>query len=741
MSRLGTIARRTFLIGAAAIVGGAAFGTWRYRTPYANPIAANGIGAITPYVLIDASGVTIITPRAEMGQGIQSTLAALVAEEMDLPWDQVRVLHGPPAKAYYNAAMFAEAVPFAPTDESWLAETMRDVMAVPAKFLALQITGGSTSIPDAYEKMRAAGAVARVALLQAAATRLGVTANTLKTEGGAVIAPDGTRLPYTDLAVDAASADLPDVPPLKARADWQLLGKTLPRIDIPAKSTGTATFAGDIRLPGMRFATVKMNPHLGAAMNGYDDTAAKAMPGVEKIIPLGNGVAVVANTTWAAFQAAEAITFDWAPAAYPASSADLKAQITAAFTDDGLDATPRDDGDISTLTTPALEVEYSVPHLAHATMEPMQATAHLDNGKLTIWVGTQAPGLARSAVATATNLPSDSVEIITTTMGGGFGRRAEVDASVYAAQVAAAMPGTPVLVTWSREEDMTHDMYRPMAIGRIRAGLTEDGQISAFDFSTAAPSIMASLSGRLGLPAAGPDATLAQAAWEQPYTFPAYRIRAYRAAPGVPLGFWRSVGASQNTFFHESAVDELARLAKLDPLEFRLRHITHDPSRKVLEAVADMSGWATPRPGRALGLAFAISFGTPTAEVVEVEDTPDGIRITGAWAAVDVGVALDPGNIAAQVSGAMVFGLSAAMRGEITFAEGRVEQQNLFDYEPMRLSQCPDIQVRVLESGGHIRGIGEPGTPPAAPALANAIFALTGQRHRDLPLSRAVTFA
>ena len=740
MSRLRTIARRTFLVGSAAILGGVAFGFYKYRKPHPNPIAGAGIGALTPYVLIDPQGVTIITPRAEMGQGIHSTLAALVAEELDLPWDQVRVLHGPPAAAYYNAAMLEEGVPFAPTDESWLAETARSAMAIPAKFLALQITGGSTSIPDGYDKMRAAGAVARAALVQAAARRLGVDAATLRTEGGAVLAPDGTRMPYTDLAVDAAASDLPAVPPLKPRADWTLLGQSLPRVDMVEKSTGTAIFAGDIRLPGMRFATVRMNPALGAAMNSFDATAALALPGVDRVIDLGGGVAVVANTTWAAFQAADAIVFDWAPAAYPATSAEMKAQIAAAFTADTLDATPRDEGDVTTATGQTWQAEYHVPPLAHATMEPMQAAAHLHDGQLEIWVGTQAPGFARAAAAKAAGLPEASVTLHTTTMGGGFGRRAEVDATVYAAQVAAAMPGTPVLVTWSREEDMTHDMFRPMATARI-SGSVKDGAVETLDLAICAPSIMETFAERFGVPMGGPDSTLSQGAWEQPYGFPNYRVTTHRAPRTVPLGFWRSVGASHNAFFHESAVDELAHLAGADPLDFRLRQITHTPSLSVLETVAEMASWGRPRPGRALGVAFCLSFGVPTAQVIEVADTPDGIRLTGAWAAVDVGLALDPRNIEAQVSGAMVYGLSAAISGQITFAQGRVEQQNFWDYEPLRLHQCPDIQVRILESGSKIRGIGEPGTPPAAPALANALFALTGTRARELPLSNSFRFA
>lgn len=406
------------------------------------------------------------------------------------------------------------------------------------------------------------------------------------------------------------------------------------------------------------------------------------------------------------------------------------------------DARGRDDGDVdAALTgTVALEAEYVVPYLAHATMEPMSAIAWLHDGMLEIWTGTQAPGMAQSAAAKIAGLEAEKVAVHTQLMGGGFGRRAEVDAVRQAVHVAKALEGTPVLVSWTREEDMTHDMYRPMAMGRVRATLA-DGAIAAFDFATAATSTIASLAGRLGFPAMGPDATILQAAWEQPYAFPNYRVTGYRAPDAVPVGFWRSVGASQNAFFHESAVDELAHLAGVDPMLFRMRQMSHLPSIKVLETVAEMSDWGNVAAGRARGVAFSLSFGVPIAEVIEIENTDAGIRLTGAWIAADPGIALDPRNIEAQLSGAMIYGLSAAMTGEITFADGMVEQQNFWDYEPMRLSQCPPIAVRILENGDHVRGIGEPGTPPAAPALANAIFALTGQRYRRLPLKEFVTFA
>jgi isoquinoline 1-oxidoreductase beta subunit len=744
MGRAMKIARRGFLFGSVALLGGVAFGWYRYATPYGNPLEAalpDGATTLNPYVIVDQSGVTVIAPRAEMGQGIHSTLAALVAEEMDLDWSTIRVIHGPASAAYYNAAVLAEGVPFAPTDDSRLAKTVRGAMDIPAKFLGLQITGGSSSIPDGFEKMRLAGAAARMALVQAAAARLNIPAAQLSTENGAVLAPDGTRIPYADLAVDAAGIDLQEEPILKPRESWRLLGRSLPRTDMLAKVTGTETYAIDLRLPGMRYATVRTNPRLGGEMLSYDASTAEAMPGVERIIPLPNGVAVVATNTWAAMQAADAITFDWGPAPYPATSAEIADALRAAFTEDRKDSTNRDDGDVdAVLTTDDWQAEYTAPYLAHATMEPMSGAAWLRDGQLTVWAGNQIPTQALAQAHAITGLPAEAIDIQITPMGGGFGRRLEMDALRQSIQIAMAMEGTPVLLAWSREEDMTHDAYRPAAIARVRAKL-EGKALVAFDYATASSSVVESQAGRLGYSLPGPDGAIVQGAWEQPYRLPNHRVTGYRAPAMVPVGSWRSVGASQNAFFHESAMDELAHLAGADPLDFRLSQIDHDPSRKVLEAVAEMSGWGSAAPGRAKGVAFCMSFGVPTAQVIEVEDTPQGLRMTGAWIAADVGIALDPGNIEAQLQGGMVFGLSAAIRGEITFADGMAEQANFWDYEPLRLSQCPPIAVQVLQNQPHIRGIGEPGTPPAAPALGNAIFALTGQRLRDLPFARAVAFA
>jgi isoquinoline 1-oxidoreductase beta subunit len=735
MATIGKIARRTFLFGAAAIGAGVAFGWWTYRTPYANPL--EGMGAtLNPFVLIDGDGVTLIAPRAEMGQGIHTTLAALVAEEMDLDLAAVRVIHGPASPAYFNAAVLEEGAPFLPIDESWMARTVRDAMHVPGKLLGFQITGGSSSIIDAFDKMRLAGAAARAALVQAAAQRLGVTEG-LRTEGGAVIAPDGTRLTYTELAAEAATAVLPAAPEPKPRDQWRILGKTQQRVDMLGKVTGSAPFTADLRLPGMVYATARTNPHLGAGLVAVDSTAALAVPGVTSVVPVPNGVAVVASSTWAAFKGAEALTFDWAAASYPDSAGVTKA-LTAAL-DAPHDSRNRNDGDVdAALTGDLFEAIYTAPYLAHATMEPMTAAALLQDDRLQVWAGNQLPTQVLKVGAEITGLPEAAVSVETMLMGGGFGRRAEMDFIAQAIHVAKALEGTPVLLTWSREEDMTHDTYRPAAMARVRARL-DGGTVTAFHLATACSSVVESQVGRLGYAIPGPDATIVQGAADQPYVFANHRVTGHRAPAMLPVGSWRAVGNSQNVFFGETAMDELAHLAAADPVAFRLAHLTHAPSRQVIESVAGMAGWG--ETGRALGIAFCIAFGVPIAQVIEVEETGQGVRMKGAWAAVDVGLALDPGNIEAQVVGGMVYGLSAAIRGEITVEGGQVVQQTFWDYEPLRMPQVPPITVKVHETMPRIRGIGEPGTPPAAPALANAIFALNGTRLRDMPFARRIAFA
>lgn len=745
MSTLATIARRSFLIGSVAVLGGAAFGVYKYRQPHPNPLLdgpPEGSAAITPYIRIDAHGVTVITPRAEMGQGVHTTLAALVAEELDVAWEGLRVEHGVPGAVYFNEAVLREGVPFAALNEGFVAEGARAGMGVAAKFIGMQITGGSSSVPDAFEKMRVAGAAARFALVAVAAQRLGVPAATLKTEQGAVIAPDGRRLPYTELAEDASKVALPDEPPLKPRAQWRYLGQSMPRVDMVGKCTGTATFGVDVRLPEMVFATVRMNPALDAPLKSFDATAAKAMRGVLQVVELPGGVGVVANNTWRAFQAAQAVRCDWGDPVHLPTSAALMDAVVASFDEPHRDSRLRNDGDVdaSLATGQPLEVEYRVPYLAHATMEPMNAVAWLREGRLDVWTGTQAPTVARDQAARLAGLDAEQVHVHTTLMGGGFGRRAESDYVLQAVRLAMAVRGRPVKLTWRREEDMTHDLYRPAAVARFR-GLAAKGTVQALDVRVASPSVLESQGGRLGLAPPGPDRLIVDGLYDQPYAIAHWRATGHRTPASVPVSSWRSVGHSFNGFFMESFIDELAHQADADPMAFRRALLQHEPSRQVLAAVAAMSGWDKPlEKGRGRGVAFHLSFGVPVAEVVEVTASPDGVRVDQVFVAADVGVALDPRNLEAQLQSGVVFGLSAAMFGEITFAGGAVEQTNFHQYEAVRMAQSPRISVKVLENGGRIRGVGEPGTPPAAPALANAIFSATGQRIRELPLRKHVRF-
>ncbi|WP_170381711.1 xanthine dehydrogenase family protein molybdopterin-binding subunit [Ruegeria atlantica] len=738
MASVGKILRRTFLIGSAAIVGGVAFGAYYVNRPAANPLKpTEGQTALNPFVLIDQNGVTLFAPRAEMGQGVKTTWAALIAEELDVDLDQINVLHGPAAAAYYNSALMRESLPNKGYDISNFQHNLGEALGVLGKVLSLQVTGGSTSMKDGFERMRQAGASARETLKRAAANRLGVDPSELKTASGHVISPSGDKIAYTDLAVDAAGLEPVEVP-LRDPSEWRYLGQTQPRLDMVEKVTGTAGFGVDVRLPGMKFAAVRMNPKLGGAMNGFDDSAAKAMPGVEKIVDLGTGVAVIANNTWLANQAVEAIDVDWGDAPYPPDTAGIFAKIAEAF-DDAPNSTMRDDGDVSVTPDGATEItaEYQVPYLAHATMEPMNTTALYTGDALDLWCGNQAPTLIRFRVANTAGLDTEAVQIHTTYLGGGFGRRGELDFGEIATKVAMAMPGTPVQTTWSREEDMRHDYFRPGAIARLR-GAVQDGKAVLIDGSVASQSsTQQAVTRYTGLPGSGPDKVLVEGFFNQPYAVPNYRVSGHIAELDVPVGFWRSVGNSHNGFFHETFMDEMAHAAGRDPLEFRLELMKdeHAPSAGCLEAVKEMSGWTGQTPeGVGRGVAFTYSFGTPVAQVIEVVDEDGTIRINKAWIACDMGLALDPENVKAQMFGGMMYGLSAACYGEITFADGEVEQYNFPDYDALRMHTAPQVEVRVLETNRHMGGAGEPGTPPSMPALGNALFDLTGERARTLPL-------
>ncbi len=745
MGKLKTFTRRAFLVGSTAIAGGVALGVYAYKTPGENPMLANlgeGEAAITPYVKITTDGITLITPRADSGQGVYSVQAMLIAEELDVSIDKIRVDPGIPSATYYNTAISGEAVPFHSTDHSALAEGTRTVADSVMKLIGMQITGGSTTVPDQFEKLRIAGAVARETLKEALARETGIAASAMKTSDGHVELPDGSKRSYESLASLAANIEPVSKVTLRPESEWRYLGKDVQRIDIVAKSTGTQMYGIDMVMDGMVHATVRTNPRLGGKMLSFDASEAEKMRGVQKVIPVTNGVGVIADNTWRAFKAADAIRIEWEKAPYPHAMEDHWKTLAESFTPDRQDSRNLDLGDVEARLAEGkdVEAEYRAPYLAHAPLEPVSAIVKVTDGRVDIWTGTQIPRFIQNNVSKLTGLDTDAIHVHVLMMGGSFGHRLEDDYVLRAVELAMAMKDTPVKMTYSREEDMAHDFPRQIAMSR-GSGTVKDGRVETMDLSIAMPSVLNSQMGRQGFSVPGPDAIIFAAAWDQPYAIGNYRMTAYRAPDLAPISSWRSVGASSNAFFHESLLDELIHAAGADPLEERIRLMWHEPSRKTLEAVGEMSNWGSDLgPDRGRGVAFSLSFGVAVAEVVEVTNTDKGIRIDKVYVAAEVGKVLDPVNFDNLVKGGVIWGLGHAMNCETTFEDGMAEQTNYHAYEGMRLYQCPQIEVRGLENGEKIRGIGEPPVPPAAPALANAIFAATGKRIREMPFNKHIDF-
>ncbi|MDA7427145.1 molybdopterin-dependent oxidoreductase [Primorskyibacter aestuariivivens] len=745
MASIGKIARRTFLIGSAAIAGGVAFGVWRYKTPYDNPLEsdlAEGEAALTPYVKIDANGVTLITPRADKGQGAYHVQAALIAEELDVDLDQIRVDPGPPDRAYWNTALSAEAADFMSPGEGVMNRLAGGAADAMMKFIGLQITGGSTTVPDGFTKLRQAGASARETLKLAASEQTGTPVAQLTTKSGQVILPDGTALPFTELAAIAATLDPVQDVALRDPSQWRYIGKPMQRLDIVAKSTGTQDYGIDAHVPGMVHATVLLNPAQTGSLRDYDATDALNMRGVKAVLPITGGLGIVADNTWRAFQAAQAIKAEWGPAPFPADMQDHWKRLSDSFTDGAQDSRKRDDGDVeAALTGDVIEAEYRAPYLAHAPLEPISAIVRVDDDAVEVWTGTQIPRFIQANIARITGVDADKVTVHVLMMGGSFGHRLEDEVVKQATEIAMQMKGTPVKLTYSREEDMMHDFPRQIAMARAR-GKVEGGKVTALDLGIAMPSVMASQMGRQSLSAPGPDSQIVAGAWDQPFAIPNKRVTGYRAEGLAPISSWRSVGASSNGFFYNAALDELIHAAGADPLQERLRLCDDDRARKVLEAVAEMSSWDGPTPseGKGRGVALTYSFGVHCAEVVEVTNTPDGIRIDTVWTAAEVGTVVDPVNFENLVQGGVIFALGHAMNCEITYTDGVADQWNFDSYPGMRLNQVPQIEIRGLENGDTVHGIGEPPVPPAAPALAGAIFAATGTRLREMPFNKFVDF-
>ena len=748
MGALKTITRRAFLIGSAAIAGGVAFGTYSYRKPIANPLleeVVDGEAAITPFIKIGKDGIVLITPRADKGQGAYSVQAHLLAEELDVDPHKVTLSPGMPGPAYYNGAVFEEGSPLPSTDDSWIAERMRGFLSVPPKLMGMQMTGGSSTVPDMFKRLRAAGATARETLKEAAAQRTGIARDQLKTADAHVILPDETRIAYTDLAAEAAAIEPITRVALRPPSEWKLLGKdTATRVDMKRKCTGTEHYGIDLSIEGMVYASVRANPNLGGSVSSFDASVAEGMKGVRKVVELKHGVAVIADNTWRAINAVNAIDITFGDGPMPSEQDEVWKTLADAF-DGSHDSRNKNIGDVEVALgqddVEVIEAEYKVPYLAHAPMEPMNAIVLYKDDGIDIWTGTQIPRFIQDHVSGATGIAKEKIAVYVQPMGGSFGRRLEDTYVLQAVEIAAAVKGTPVKMTWSREEDMTHDYPRPAQVARSR-GATRGKDIVAFDIGVASQSVMGSWMGRLMGPVPGPDATIVSGAWDQPFDIANYRVTGYKAPEMVPVSSWRSVGNSGVGFMHNGFLDELFAAANVDPMDELIARCTHELSLEVLKEVKAMSGWDGRRidENRGRGVSFTVSFGVPTAEVVEVTNTERGIKIDKVYIACEVGTVLEPKNIHAQLMGGAIWGLGHAMNCETTYANSTPQQTNYHAFEGMRMHQSPEITIKALENGDTVRGIGEPAVPPAAAALANAIFAVTGKRIRELPLNKHIDF-
>jgi isoquinoline 1-oxidoreductase beta subunit len=753
--------RRRFLVSAGIAGGALAIGAWRfYRsrdrlTAPADLKPGVNEAVLTGWIKIGTDGTVIVqVPRQEMGQGVTTALPMLVAEELDADPAQVRFEQAIIDPLYANATVLGDSVPMRPDDTGWLAAILRLTQTKLGEALGVQATGGSTSMRDAWVPMRRAGAAARAMLVQAAAKRFGVAQSECTVERGVVEhKPSGRRSGFGELALEAAKLPVPRNARPKDPAQFRLLGRPQARLDVPSKVDGSAQYGCDVRLPGMLYAAIAQCRVFGGAVKSFDDTKASGAKGVRGVYALpatstsAAAVVVVAEHYWQARTALDRVSIVWDEGANAAHDTqaqrrryaellgrgDARVYDAAGDVDDALAVAPK-----------SVSADYFVPYLAHATMEPINCTALVrDDGSCGIWVGNQAPTLVRWFAAKAAGVDTDRVTVHTPYLGGGFGRRFEMDVVVQTAALARKMPGTPVQLIWSREEDMRHDVYRPMAAARLSAALDASGNIAAWKHRIVGQSCSGDLTARL-MPAAASDVmkdkTTAEGAFDLPYALPHRRVEHVLAHEPVPVGYWRSVGHSYNAFFAECFLDECAHAAGQDPYAYRLKLLAQAPRhRKVLEAVAARAGWGAPLPaGRGRGIALAESFHSIVAQVAEVEMIDGAPKVNRIVCAVDCGFAVDPDIVAAQMEGAIVYGLSAALYGEITVKNGRVEQGNFPDYDLLRLAGTPAIEVHIVNSGvANLGGAGEPGAPPVAPAVCNAIFAATGRRLRSLPIRLA----
>jgi isoquinoline 1-oxidoreductase subunit beta len=696
--------RRTFMQGGGALVIG-------FALPLqgrAATVKGSGDNKLNAFLRIGTdNSITVVCGSAEMGQGVHTAIPMLLAEELDADWSRVRVEQAP-VDAAYNNPMFG-----------------------------MQATGGSTTVRAYWQPMREAGAAARQMLLQAAATQWQVDASSLTTDKSVVSGPGGKRATYGALAEAASKLPVPTKPPLKDPKTFKLLGKGVRRLDTPTKINGTARYGIDAQVPGMLVAVMSRAPAKDAKPKSMNEAKAKAVKGVQQIITLPSGVAVLATGYWAAKKGRDALDLQWDMS--PASK--LNSAAVSDMLDEGAlnaSAVARDEGNVRDAASNAaktLDARYEAPFLAHACMEPLNCTAWVRGDEVEIWAGTQSQGPAQGILGQVAQVTPAKIKVNAMMLGGGFGRRFAPDFTIDATLL-SKISGKPVKLIYSREDDMAAQFYRPPSVVRFEGALDDKGKLSMLKAGVGTPSVMAA-SGFMKIPDSGVDEFAMEGLGDHPYEIPNQRLAYGRVEPGPQIWFWRSVGHSQNSFFTEGFIDEMAAAAKTDPFEFRRAMLNKSPRHKaVLELAAEKAGWGKSLPaGQARGIAVASSFGSYCAQVAEVSVGADGTpKVHRVVAAIDCGQTVNPEIIKRQIEGAIVYGLSAALYGKITHKDGIVEQGNFHNYPVLRMSEMPKVEVHILPSMQAPGGIGEPGTPPIAPAVVNALFALTGKRLRSLPI-------
>lgn len=657
--------------------------------------------------------VTVIVGQAEMGQGVLTSLPMIVADELEVAWENVGFELGPPGKEYGNPALGG-----------------------------MQVTGGSASVRGFFMPLRKASASVREMFVTAAAKRWSVAAADCHAENGSIIHTASKRsIKYGELLNDLASMTPPADPKLKDPKDFKLIGKSKIRLDTPEKVNGSGIFGIDVRVPGMLTATIARPPVIGGTVVSFDDAKARAVSGVRDVIKLDSGVAVIADNYWSAKKGRDALVIKWNDGEMASVSSSSIYEHSAEAADNGKKIEAKKIGDTAAARPKAakrIDAVYWAPFLAHATMEPMNATADVKADSCTVWSGIQAQMVVQGQVAKLLGMPPAKVTVNNTLLGGGFGRRLG-DYVLDAVRLSKAV-SKPVKVVWSREDDMHGDFYRPFSYNKMSAGLDAAGKPVFWEHTIATPSIMASLGPAVfgGAPPADQlDDSSTEGAHTLPYDMQNLQVDWAPVDPGVPVGFWRSVGSSHTAFSTECFLDELAEAAGKDPYQFRLSLLSEHPRHAgVLKLAAEKAGWGKPLPkGVFRGIAVHESFASYVAQVAEVSVGDDGhVKVHRVVCAIDCGQVVNPNTVVAQMESCIIFGLTAALYGEITVKDGRIEQRNFYDYKMLRMNETPKMEIHIMPSTEPHGGVGEPGTPPIAPAVVNAIYAATGKRIRSLPI-------